>query len=300
MDRFISSRRSMSWACAVVAIAAALPFGAGCPGAVPNDGLPPQGFVDADGLKGGQMYDKFWASETGFDQNDPNLAIIQASSDFFRCKQCHAWDRLANTASYIDRGPRTSRPNVSGVMLVTVSDTHSPQELFDEIKTGEGAPRRDVDADLSTYDPDVPSTTTLGNQMPNYSQILSDEQIWDLVKYLKEEAFDTTELYEITTEGVYPTGSRTFSDVGRDGDPFNGDALYASKCAGCHGANGTNIDLEGRSIGAFAREKPYEMWHKVKFGQLGSSMGPQGINTLQEMKDLFAATSDPVFFPDLP
>jgi mono/diheme cytochrome c family protein len=259
----------------------------------------PQGFLDADGINGGKLYDKFWASETGFDQNDSNIGIF---NDFFRCKQCHGWDRLSNAGAYINRAPKTTRPNVSGVNLAEHAEEESPQDLFEAIKAGHGAPRRAVDADLSTYDPNDPSTTVLGDQMPNFSQILSDEQIWDLVKYLKEEAFDTTELYEITTEGTYPDGSRTFSDWGRDGDPANGDDLFATKCAGCHGADGTGgafeIEEGALTVGSHLRNKPYETWHKVKFGQLGSAMLAQGINSLDDMKDLYAALADSEKYPD--
>jgi len=52
------------------------------------------------------------------------------------------------------------------------------------------------------------------------------------------------------------------------------------------------------SIGAFAREKPYELWHKVKFGNPGTAMGPQGVNTLSDMKDLLSALADSDMYPD--
>lgn len=262
------------------------------------------GFTKADGINGGALYDKFWATETGFDQADANLDIYSGAGNFFRCKQCHAWDRLANTSSYIDRGPKTTRPNVSGVLLTTVVTASTPQELFDLIKTGDGAARRDVDADLSTNDPDAdPPVTEVGDQMPDYSQILTDEQVWDLVKYFIDEALDTTQLFDVATEGSYPTGSRTFSNVGLDGDAINGNDLYATNCAGCHGANGRDgaafpIADGDFSVGSFARTKPYEMWHKVKFGQLGSPMTAQGIDTLEDMQDLLAATADVDAFPD--
>jgi mono/diheme cytochrome c family protein len=264
----------------------------------------PAGFTNADGINGGRLYDKFWSTEGGFDQDDPNIATLDAFGDFFRCKQCHAWDRRANMASYINRAPSTTRPNVSGLELVERSIEHSAQELFDGIKNGDGAPRRSIDADLSTYDPADPSTTTVGDQMPNYGEILTDEQIWDLVKYLKEEALDTTQLYEVTTEGTYPTGSRTFSNFGEGGDAANGDALYA-RCAGCHGDNGIGggfpIDEGAFSVGSFLRSKPYELWHKVKFGQLGSVvMDAQGIDTLEDMRDLYAALADETKYPDPP
>ncbi len=254
----------------------------------------------ADGINGGLMYDKFWSADTGFDQADPNLSVFDANSNFFRCKQCHAWDRLGNTASYINRAPTTTRPNVSSVDLAAAVQAMSPQQLFDAI--GSNTMRRSVSADLSGYDPAIPASTVIGDQMPNFGQILTEEQIWDLVKYLKEETLDSTDLYETTPTGVYPTGSRTFSDIGRDGDDVNGDALYADKCAGCHGADGTGgaFTIEGGAVtvGSHLRGKPYETWHKAKFGHPDSPMGAQGINDLADMKDLYKALTDVGMYPD--
>ena len=267
-----------------------------------NGGGDPAEFTAADGIRGGQLYDKFWASETGFDQDDPNRDTFDASSNFFRCKQCHGWDLLGNLGAYIDRAPRTSRPNVTGIDLAEHAQEESAQDLFDSIKTGSGVPRRDADADLSMYDPDDSSTTALGDQMPDYGQILTDEQIWDLVKFLKEEALDTTELYDITTTGSYPDGSKTFSAIGKDGDPTNGDAIFADGCASCHGADGTQFLVDGDefTMGSFFRSKPNEAQHKVKFGQLGTGMVPPAVqvDNLSDMKDLYRAMLDEDLYPD--
>ncbi len=266
--------------------------------AAPVDTTDPVEFTNADGIKGGALYDKFYDTPD-FDKNTDDAAQIMAFGDFFRCKQCHAWDHLGNMASYIDRAPKTTRPNVTAINLAEHAMDESAQELFDAIKTGNGG-RRSVSADLSTYDPADPTTTAVGDQMPNFGEILTDAQIWDLVKYLKEDFLDTTQLYDIDITGTYPDGTRTFSNIGKDGDPVNGDALYAAKCAGCHGADGLLIlfDNGELSIGSFARTKPYELSHKSKFGQPGSAMGPQGINTIEDMKDLFAALVDSTNFPD--
>lgn len=274
----------------------------GCVDVVPPGGGGPDEFTNADGIVGGKYYDKFYASDSGFDQNHPNIDTFTAFGNFFRCKQCHAWDRMGNTASYINREPRTTRPNVSGILLATHVDEMTAQELFNSIKTSEGAPRRPVDTDLSTYDPADPATTTLGDQMPDYSQILTDTEIWNLVRYLKVEVLDTTQLYTAVTQGTYPTGSITYSDWGMDGDPVNGNALYATNCAGCHNDDGVDgvgaIDNGNVTVGFHLRNKPYETWHKVKFGQPDSTMGAQGITTLADMKDLYAALSDSTNFPD--
>jgi len=73
---------------------------------------------------------------------------------------------------------------------------------------------------------------------------------------------------------------------------------YNNNCAACHGANGTNISLEGSSIGQFARNKPYEIQHKAVSGQLGTSMGPTP-TSFEEMLGFLKAATNPETFPDL-
>ena len=254
---------------------------------------PPE-FDAADGINGGQMFDKFWAQETGWNQSDPNLATFNASSNFFRCKQCHAWDQLGRTASYIGRAPTTTRPNVALVNLKLEAAEHSPQELFDELKTSVG--RRPLSADLASYDPDTNST--VGDQMPDLSEFMTDAQLWDLVKFLKEEAIDTDLLYDFLTTGLYPNGSITYMNIGQGGNAAAGDSVYASSCAGCHGADGRQFLVDGSfSVGSFLRAKPYEAQHKVKFGQLGTGMGSL-VTDITEMLDMYLALTNTTTYPD--
>jgi mono/diheme cytochrome c family protein len=104
------------------------------------------------------------------------------------------------------------------------------------------------------------TNSTVGDQMPDLSEIMTEEQVWDLVKFLKEEAIDTDLIYSYTTTGIYPTGSITYSDIGAGGNAANGDAVYAASCAICHGADGTGIVVDGSySVGSFLRAKPYEV-----------------------------------------
>ncbi len=260
-------------------------------------GLPedPPEFTAADGINGGTMYDKFWTPETGWNQSDPNLATFNDHSDFFRCKQCHAWDRKANTASYIGRAPSATRPNVSSVNLIEHAEHHTPQELFDALWSSSG--RRSVSADLSTYDPNTNST--IGDQMPDLSEIMTEGQVWDLVKFLKQEANDTDLLYDYTTTGTYPTGSITYTNIGAGGDATNGDAIYAANCAACHGADGRAIVVDGEyTVGSFLRAKPYEVQHKVKFGQPGTTMGSGILTDIDDILDLYAALTDETSYPD--
>lgn len=252
-------------------------------------------FDRADGIKGGILYDKFWESEASYSKaSDASLiAILGASSDFFRCKQCHGWDLLGSSGSYIGRGPRKSRPNVSSIDLASIAKTKSPKELFDAMKKSSG--RRDITYNLSEYDP--ATNPTVGDQMPNYNQLLTDAEIWDIVKFLKNEALDVTQLYDATYTGIYPNGKATFSNVGKDGNSVKGKAYYDTNCSGCHGRSGKFLYMESMSLGQFLRSKPNETQHKVKFGQLGSAMGAFK-TTLIEMKDLYKAVADTTMFPN--
>lgn len=260
----------------------------------PEINLDQVAFDAADAVNGSRLYNDFTAQETGFvAPQDASVKLVDITDhkDFYRCKQCHAWDQKAQFGSYINRAPNTGRPDVSSVELTNMQ-SEDIRVLFDGIKgTGGGA----VDP-ARTADGTNPALG--GNNHPDYGTILSDELIWDLVKYLKDGAFDTAALYETNIVGTYPTGSVSFSDIGRDGNAAAGNAFFASNCAMCHGEDGTGIDIGGRSIGDFAREKTYEVQFKVVSGQLGTPMGTTSI-TIDEMKDLLKAISDETNYPPL-
>ncbi|MEK7719105.1 MAG: c-type cytochrome [Bacteroidota bacterium] len=253
-------------------------------------------FANASAAKGGMLFDKFWAIETGYDQTSTNIAAFNAKSDFYRCKQCHAWDLLGNSGSYIGRAPKTNRPRVAGVSLMEVRLNDSPRNIFDEIKGTTG--KRSISFNLATYDP--ATNAVEGDKMPDLSTLLTDAQIWDLVKFIKEGAFDVSKLYDAIYTGTYPTGKAVFSNIGKDGNATTGDAYFAARCVPCHGADGTklhNLDGAGYSLGSFLRNKPNETQHKVKFGLLGTPMTAFGTSE-QEMKDLYKALTNNVKYPD--
>ena len=252
----------------------------------------------ASAVRGGILYDKFWATEATYDLSDTaKVNRLNTYADFFRCKQCHAWDLLGNTGSYINRGPRTNRPRVSASLIPSKAKT--AQQLFDAIKTG-SATRRSLTADLSAYNPTTNST--VGDQMPNFSTLLSDAQIWDVVKFIKEGALDVTLLYDGTYTGTYPTGTAQYSNIGKDGNAANGRAFYATNCATCHGTDGKfipNLDgPAGMTAGKFVRTTPNEAQHKIKFGQLGTGMTALSAATPTAVKDLYKALADTLAFPN--
>lgn len=253
-----------------------------------------EAYANARHSFGGMMYDKFWSEESGFDQNNQYLTTIDEFANFFRCKQCHAWDGLGNAGSYIGREPKLTRPNVASINLYQIAQTETAEELFEHLKESTG--RRDISYDLSMYDPDTNNTE--GDKMPNLNQFFTDAQLWDIVKFLKEGMFDVEELYDATYTGTYPTGSVTFTNIGLNGNASNGNAFYAINCAVCHGADGTTLLMEEMTVGTFLREKPNEVQHKVKYGQPGAIMIPVFDATVEEVRDLYKALADPIAFPD--
>ncbi len=259
-----------------------------------TEAFPDEAPATGDMALGGIMYDKFWTPESGFDQGHEYMDVFTSSSNFFRCKQCHAWDGLGNAGSYIGRAPKTTRPNVASLNLYEWAQTKTAHELFDGMKTPEN--RRDIAYDLASYDP--AKNYTEGDKMPDLNQIFTDEEIWNMVEFMKDGMFDVSELYDATYTGTYPTGTATFTNIGLDGDAAAGDVYFAAKCAACHGEDGTTLTMEDMTLGDFLRSKPNEVQHKVKYGQPGSIMVAQFEATVEEVRDLYKAVSDTIAYPN--
>jgi len=272
---------------------------AGADGAAGADGedFPgplPDEYINADGILGGAAYSKWYTTDAG----GSGAAGATVAADFYRCKACHAWDGLGNAASYANRTGqstlRATRPDVSAVNLRSSAVAHTVQALFDLVVH---TPGRTIDA--------------MDNTHPDYSTDLTVGQVWNLVKFMREEWVEPALLYDLEVSGpamyvdytvvppvaVAPT--LTYSNVGALGNAANGGALYSANCAPCHGADGTAINIEGRSLGQFVREKPNEAWFKAKFGEAGA-MPPGILTTTSDLQDLYAALADATNYPPLP
>ena len=149
------------------------------------------------------------------------------------------------------------------------------------------------------------------NTHPDFSEVLSEAQIWNFVKFLREEFVSPTDLYDIEVTGpqMYVDYAQvppavvspviTYSNIGAKGSASQGNTIYTEKCAACHGADGTSHDLGGRSLGQFVREKPNEAWFKAKFGEFGTGMLPGLVSELQDLQALYAALAVAADFPNL-
>lgn len=254
----------------------------------------PAEYLAADGIAGGVAYSQWWVTQAGGDGTLGDYSVT-TNAEFSRCKTCHAWDGLGNAASYANRtGTSTGaagRPDVSSIDLRASVATLTPIELFDAIQNPGG---RDVNV--------------TGNGHPDYSALLTDAQVWNIVKFMREEWIMPEELYRLSVDGppVYWDGAAVspslhFFGIGAGGDEVNGDTIYAATCAACHGADGTSISLGGASLGGFLRSKPHELWFKVKFGQISSSsdeaMEPGLLTDTANLRDLYRALTDVTAYP---
>jgi mono/diheme cytochrome c family protein len=100
------------------------------------------------------------------------------------------------------------------------------------------------------------------------------------------------------TPPVVMSPTLTYTNIGAKGSATAGESVYDAKCQSCHGADGTQIDIGGRSLGQFIRQKPHEAWFKAKFGEDGTGMQPGLVSTLQELQDLYAALAVVANYPD--
>jgi len=263
------------------------------------DELDQVSYDKADAINGARLYDKFWATKGYYSPIDPNVQQndIEDYSEFYRCSQCHGWDLKAREGAYINRSPNTFRPNISESPLWGATQNIDIKELFIAIQHKGGA---SVDPNRTA---DGRNTSLGGDIMPDFSKILTTQQIWDLVKFIKEGSLDTEQLYDLEITGSYPTATVVFANLGKDGNATTGDTYYVDNCASCHGADGTDFLMEDATLtlGKFARQKPYKFQHKTKFGTPTSHIDEMvGVNdaTIDDMKNLLKALTDINKYPD--
>ncbi len=232
----------------------------------------------ADGFVGGKLYDN-WFQYLNVTNPD-----ITGNPGFFRCKQCHGWDLLGSKGAYIDEAPVAgSSPSTAPNNLMSYTALHNIKEMFDKIKNTGGRSRL------------AATNVTLNDDHPDFGKLLTDAQIWDIVKFFKEEALNPYNVYDMQVTGTYPTGTITFTNIGKGlGTVAAGDAYFAANCAGCHGADGHTIALEGgtMSLGDFIRTTPHEIVFHAKFGTADNMMPGVSTITEQNVRDLLVAGQD--------
>ncbi len=222
----------------------------------------------ASSIRGGRLYDN-WAAEKGttppvvdhaiWDTRDQPTINTRSGADTWRCKECHGWDYKGADGVYGDTG-NSHYTGFPGLMTVA----NPALELFCAIRSGTGI-----------------------NPDHEFSGVLSDENILDLVKFLT--ISDDTGLLETNTY-INPTSGDSL------GNSVAGQALFdgsnGCSASNCHGTDGT---IQHETLGGLSTENPWEVMHKIRFGHPGAIMpsySDQGVPyfSLTEIRDVIAYT----------
>lgn len=108
-----------------------------------------------------------------------------------------------------------------------------------------------------------------------YASILGANSDHDLTSVLSEQ--DASDLALFISQGLIDVSSYiNYSTKTSLGDSSNGAGLYTTNCAPCHGADGNTIDFDpddgSQGVGFLANDNPYEVLHKIRWGNPGSIM----------------------------
>jgi len=241
----------------------------------------------ADGVRGARLYDHA-LNELGITGKAAN-----EYSNYYRCKSCHGWDLLGNSGVAIGQTGSTTKPEPAPVDLMEVRANDDIGEIFDHIMSTDGP-------SFDTFDPNRK------DEMPAWGNILSEEDAWDLVKFIKETAHDVSEFYDMDIS----SGHAVFSNIGKGGDAAAGLATYDTYCSGCHGADGTKINIycQGEYLGDMFRNDPHEIQHKAIWGMpndaehiaagcADAGMMPAQNITDQDIRNMMVMGQDTTAFP---
>jgi hypothetical protein len=168
----------------------------------------PPAFVNADAVRGGQLYDKYWKVTAGDAPTGEHLLYpsfgAKTGSDTWRCKECHGWDYIGNDGRYASgshyTGIKGLYPASKSLWLAFLS---------------------------------------LKNDHSYTSSDLSDADIWDLVKFYRDGLIDISIIFseDGTFTGDADLGSILYND-GVAGSESGSKKTNAS-CSSCHGTDGT-------------------------------------------------------------
>ncbi|MBI4825790.1 MAG: cytochrome c [Nitrospirae bacterium] len=220
-------------------------------------------------IEGGKLYDQWWVVVKGAEEpklNHPLWSLQsmnkRSGSDTWRCKECHGWDYLGNEGAYSSGSHKTGFAGVLQISKMSV---------------------KDIEAIL------------LGSNNPfhNFSYVMDYDAINNLALFLKEGLIDDRVYIDSKTKAPF------------NADPKNGKVLYEKMCLKCHGSDGTELnfgtDQSPEYVGTIAVSNPWELVHKIRFGQPGSIMPalrlrlklsekenkmPSGIETGYTMQDV--------------
>lgn len=250
-----------------IAVLVAMLQGCGAAAEVPpGTGTGPDPTVTASIVRGGLLYDHWmdatataapdglnplWAYGAG-DPTGPGGPTTPEPEKSWRCKQCHGWDYKGKDGVY---GDATSS-NYTGFGGILDAKKLTAAEIENQLTNGFSLIKDPVTAEEEV--------------VHNFGGLLSAENIKDLTAFILSGGVLDTDDY-IT---VLPKGQPIVSG----GHATRGEDLYTVKrrstapngdCSQCHGDNGISTVTPDVKLGELSREDPWEVLHKIRFGQAG-------------------------------
>jgi mono/diheme cytochrome c family protein len=207
----------------------------------------------ADLTRGARLFDN-WMGELGVTPTtiNPGYLLTKGTSKSvtatWRCNECHGWDYLGVDGAY------KTGSHFTGVQGLLVAQPDAPEEIFGFIQNGSEAK---------------------GMIAFGAHESFTDEDIWDLVKFIKEGMVDLSGKIDFAT-GLTITG-----DVARGKELYEkglpGTNSFQT-CLYCHGPDGRKVNFhtapqapEGlRNVA----DSPFQFVHHVRFGKAGGVLMP--------------------------
>lgn len=195
--------------------------------------LAPKGFETASLLHGGVLYDTWWEENDASapTETNPGYTGSKTGAETWRCKECHGWDYKGKF----------------GIPSLFDAQDWEPADLIAAIGQGK---KKD-------------GSTITGHDFEARG-FLSSGDVADLAFFVKTGLVDDEE-------------SISYVTLRAKGSPATGHALWETNCETCHGDLGTRINFHhdepvpsAEYVGTVAREDPFELIHKIRWGQPGS------------------------------
>ncbi len=204
---------------------------------------------------GGQLYDKWWTVAKAATEPTEDQPLWSTQTNNTRSGSTTWRCKECHGWDYMgDEGAYSSGSHYTGFTGVFEASSLGVSEVLNLLKGG-------------------------GNADHDFSNVMDDDALTSLAEFVADGG--------VVDVSGYINSDKTINGADLD----NGQELYESGCALCHGSDGKTIDFgDSEYVGTLANGNPQETLHKIRFGHPGSAM-PSSIDngwSFQDAVDVLA------------